>query len=278
MKGATLRVLLIAGTVLLSVLLYFAPGQLNRKKSADTEQAAGRSAEGFNADDLLSSAEASLDSSQKQTLTFLSDALKKNGDKDTASLDALGRFWDRNNIPAASAIWFERKAAVVNSEGSYLEAAYRYFDAFRMANDTAIRAELVQKSIASYKKVLEINPKNLNAKTDLGACYADGTNEPMKGITLLREVVAEDPKHEMAQYNLGMLSVKSGQLDKAIERFNTVLEINPKRVEINFYLGQVYLQKGDTTQAIQWYEKFIKTAPYDVSDVIKMVEKLKQPS
>ncbi|MFN8154834.1 MAG: tetratricopeptide repeat protein [Bacteroidia bacterium] len=278
MKGARLRILLIAGTVLLSVLLYFAPGQLNRDKSAKAGESTGRSAEGFSAEELLSSAEASLDSSQKQNLVFLKDALKKNGDKDTASLDALGRFWDRNGIPAAAAIWFERKAEILKSEEAYLDAAYRYFDAFRAVNDTAVRSELVQKSIASYKKVLEINPKNLNAKTDLGACYADGTNEPMKGILLLREVVAEDPKHEMAQYNLGMLSVKSGQLDKAIERFKTVLEINPKRVEVNFYLGQVYLQKGDTAQAIQSYEQFIKTAPYDVSDVIKMVEKLKQPS
>ena len=278
MKGATLRILLIAGTVLLSVLLYFAPGQLNRKKDGETAINTGRSAEGFKADDLLNSAEASLDSTQKNTLVFLKEALKKNGEKDTASLDALGRFWDRNGIPAAAAIWFERKAEVIKSEGAYLEAAYRYFDAFRMVEDTAVRRELVSKSIASYQKVLEINPKNLNAKTDLGACYADGTNEPMKGIMLLREVVAEDPKHEMAQYNLGMLSVKSGQLDKAIERFNTVLEINPKRVEVNFYLGQVYLQKGDTAKAIQSYEQFIKTAPYEVSDVIKMVEKLKKPS
>lgn len=278
MKGATLRIILIAGTVLLSVLLYFAPGQLNREKSEGTAQTTGRSAEGFNADDLLSSAEGALDSTQIKNLEFLKDALKKNGDKDTASLDALGRFWDRNNIPAASAIWFERKAEVLKSEGGFLDAAYRYFDAFRMANDTTVRSEMVRKSIANYQKVLEINPKNLNAKTDLGACYADGTNEPMKGIMLLREVIAENPKHEMAQYNLAMLSVKSGQLDKAIERFNTVLEINPKRVEINFYLGQVYLQKGDTTQAIKSYEEFIKTAPYDVSDVIKMVEKLKQPS
>jgi lipopolysaccharide biosynthesis regulator YciM len=80
----------------------------------------------------------------------------------------------------------------------------------------------------------------------------------------------------MAQYNLGMLSVKSGQLDKAIERFNTVLEINPERTEVNFFLGQVYLQQGDTTKAIQSYEAFIRNAKYDVSDVIKMVEGLKK--
>lgn len=276
MNGATLRMLLIAGTILLSVAIFFAPGQLNRKSEGPAEKSTGGTAEGFNPEALLRSAVGSLDTTQAANLRFLEDALKRNGAKDTASLDGLGRFWDRNGIPAAAAIWFERKAEIVKSEQSYLDAAYRYFDAFRMVNDTTVRAEMVSRSIANYEAVLRINPKNLNAKTDLGACYADGTNEPMKGIMLLREVVTENPEHEMAQFNLGMLSVKSGQLDKAVERFNKVLEINPGRVEVNFYLGQVYLQKGDTAKAITTLEAFIRKAPYDVSDVIKMVEELKK--
>jgi TolA-binding protein len=48
---------------------------------------------------------------------------------------------------------------------------------------------------------------------------------------------------------------------------------------VNYFLGQVYLQQGDTAKAITSYETFIKNAPYDVSDVIKMVEELrKKPS
>ena len=67
---------------------------------------------------------------------------------------------------------------------------------------------MVESAIASYKKVLEINPKNLDAQTDLGVCYAEGTGNPMQGILMLREVVKENPEHESAQFNLGILSVK----------------------------------------------------------------------
>lgn len=279
MSGAKLRWALIGGAALLGVLIYVAPSQVNvRKADAAEEEHVHTAPEGqvLNTDLLLKSAKGALDSTQKQALAHLEQSLKVSGEGDTAALDALGRFWDRNQIPAASAIWFERKALTVKSERSYLDAAYRYFDAFRMAGDTGVRGMLVDKAILNYEKVLELNPGNLNAKTDLGACYAEGTAEPMKGIMLLREVVSADPKHEMAQYNLGMLSVKSGQLDKAIERFNTVLEINPSRNEVNFFLGQVYIQKGDTALAIRTLETFIRNADYDVSDVIKMVEALKK--
>jgi len=274
MKSAQLRNILIAGTILLSAAIYFAPSQVNKEGAKATEAATSAEDE-FNPEALLRSAKTALDSNELKNLEFFEESSKKAGNEDTSLLDGIGRFWDRNGIPAASAIWFERKAEIVKSESSYLDAAYRYFDSFRMANDTAVQGLLVGKAISNYQKVLEINPNNLNAKTDLGACYADGTTDPMKGIMLLREVIAADPNHEMAQYNLGMLSVKSGQLDKALERFQKVLEINPERTEMNFYLGQVHLQKGDTAAAIKSYEIFIKNAKYDVSDVIKMVQALR---
>ncbi len=275
MKGGQLRTLLITGSLLLAIALYFAPSQLKGKKEVPAAATTG-SGDAFSPEALLQTAKSSLDSTERKNLEFFEESLKKNGERDTVLLDGIGRLWDRNGIPAAAAIWFERKAAVLQNEQSYLEAAYRYFDAFRIAKDTSVRSVLVAKAISNYQKVLEKNPGNLNAKTDLGACYADGTSEPMKGIMLLREVVTENPNHEMAQYNLGMLSVKSGQLDKAVERFQKVLEINPGRNEMHFFLGQVFLQKGDTASALRNYETFIKNANYDVSDVIKLVEDLKK--
>lgn len=281
MRGMQLRALLIVCTLLLSALIYFAPSQVNPKedKPAQTVKPVEADPTGLDADALLASAEAALDSTGKSTLAGLKKELKESGrEADTALMREIGLLWDQSGIAAASAIWFERIAKVAPGEKTYLEAAYRYFDAFRMAGDTGLRSVLVVKAIDSYTKVLEFNPENLNAKTDLGACYADGTSEPMKGIMMLREVVEKNPEHEMAQYNLGMLSVKSGQLDKAIERFNKVLTINPKRHEVHYYLGQVFLQKGDTTTAIREYELFIKSANYDVSDLIKTVEELKKKS
>ncbi|MBL0314674.1 MAG: hypothetical protein IPP69_02455 [Flavobacteriales bacterium] len=47
--------------------------------------------------------------------------------------------------------------------------------------------------------------------------------DPMAGIMQLRELVAKDSTNVDAQYYLGLFSLKSGQLDKAIGRFNTVL-------------------------------------------------------
>ncbi len=282
MSSRKIQLIFIAAAVLLTVGLLLAPSQVNVSPKAAGESAKDHNHEedaGFNGDALLKSAKGALSKEQLAQLDHLELGLKQSkGEKDTAVLDEIGRFWDRQSIPAASAVWFERKALVLNTDRGYLEAAYRYFDSFKLAQDSGLRSMMVEKAISNYQKVLEINPNNLDAKTDLGACYAEGTGEPMKGIMLLREVVATNPNHEMAQYNLGMLSVKSGQLAKAIERFKKVLEINPKRSDMYLFLGQIYLQMGDTVSAISNYQTFSKKSDdYEaVTQVGKMVNDLQK--
>jgi len=277
MKGKHLQILIIAAALVITGVIYTMPSQVN-VKSEDKEGTVKIDANGFSETEILNQAKALLDSNQSKKLAFFETAIKNNGDRDTALLDQMGRFWDQAGLPAAAAIWFEKKSTVLKSEQSYLDAAYRYFDAFKMTEDSLFRTLMVKKAMDNYQFVLDKNPSNLNAKTDLGVCYAEGSSDPMKGIMLLREVVTADPNHEMAQFNLAMLSVKSCQLEKAIDRLTTVLKINPKRIDIYFYLGQVYASKGDNKKAIESYNNFVTKTddPNAAAEVKKMITALEK--
>jgi cytochrome c-type biogenesis protein CcmH/NrfG len=76
----------------------------------------------------------------------------------------------------------------------------------------------------------------------------------MQGIQLLLGVVKEEPKNLKANMNLGMFSLKSGQFQKAIERFKTVIEVNPTP-EAWFYLGTSYENLEMKSDAILAYQK-----------------------
>jgi tetratricopeptide (TPR) repeat protein len=71
----------------------------------------------------------------------------------------------------------------------------------------------------------------------------------MKGIALLREVLAQDPDNEAALLNLGLLSIRSGQYDKAVERFEQILLKNPDHEQARFYLGISYADMGQPDKA-----------------------------
>jgi len=66
-------------------------------------------------------------------------------------------------------------------------------------------------------------------------------------------VVQRDPGNVFAQMTLGLGGVKSGQYDRAIERFTTVVNMQPDNLEAVLNLAEAYDQKGDKVSAIKWY-------------------------
>ena len=56
------------------------------------------------------------------------------------------------------------------------------------------------------------------------------------------------------QFILGLGGIKSGQYDKAIERFKIVIGQEPKNVEAMLNLAEVYDRKGEKAAAVKWYK------------------------
>lgn len=72
----------------------------------------------------------------------------------------------------------------------------------------------------------------------LEVAIAQVTGEnPMEGIMALRELASAEPPNVEAVLWLGKFSVQSGQLDKARERFEQVLELEPGHVEATWELA-----------------------------------------
>ena len=55
---------------------------------------------------------------------------------------------------------------------------------------------------------------------------------------------------------LGLGGRKSGQYDKAIERFNLIVSNHPDNLEAIINLAECFELKGDKSNAVKWYETF----------------------
>jgi Tfp pilus assembly protein PilF len=165
----------------------------------------------------------------------------------------LAQHWDDVNQPAPSALYYEAVGESENTFPTWLKAGDLFVAAFQNTQDTLIQPALVAKAKSAYEKALKLQPENLDAKTGLGVSLVNGT-APMEGIQLLLAVVKEEPKNLKANLNLGLFSMKSGQFDKAVERFKTVVEQDPKP-EAFFYLASSYENLGAKSEAIAAYQK-----------------------
>jgi tetratricopeptide (TPR) repeat protein len=154
-----------------------------------------------------------------------------------------------------SAAWFAEQAATFfNTTESFLKAGNSYYEAYTFAMGPEKQELMAEKARAWLGKVLEADPKNLEIKSKMAMTYMS-SKAPMQGISMMREVLAEDPENEFALFNMGMLSIQSGQYDKAIEYMDRLVLVNPDHVQGQLLLGVAWMNKGNKEKARMQFEK-----------------------
>lgn len=98
----------------------------------------------------------------------------------------------------------------------------------------------------------------LDHKVEEALAIINGGGAPMKGIQMLRDVLAADSNHVGAIRQLGFLSMRTNQFEKAIGRFERLLEINPEESQAYFLIGEAYEGLGDKENAVKAFESFVK--------------------
>ena len=88
---------------------------------------------------------------------------------------------------------------------------------------------------------------------DIAVAKVSGEN-PMEGILELRALADDSPPNLDAVMWLGRFSVQSGQLDKARERFDQVIDAQPDRVEAYWERAMLDMDEGFLEDAVQGFD------------------------
>jgi outer membrane protein len=182
-------------------------------------------------------------------------------EKSAIFADSLaGRYQEAGRFDSAA--WFAGEAAsFLNTPESWIKAGDEYYQAYTFALDESKQREMAGKAQEYFGKVLDSDPDNLDVKTKMAMTYLSSPN-PMKGITMLREVLARDPQNREALFNMGMLAIQSGQYERAIERFEALIKVDSTHVQGQLLLGVALLNTGDKARARAQFEK-VKTMDQD---------------
>jgi len=190
-------------------------------------------------------------------ITALENSLKNAGstaDKQRFETE-LAKKWDDVNQPAPAAFYYMAIAKEKNGYQDWINAGDRFNDAFKLTQDTLAQPVFVANAVEAFNNALKLNPNGLDAQAGLGIADVNGgAASPMTGIGLLLGVVAKDPNNRKAVLNLGTFAMKSGQYQKAVERFKTLIA-QKEELEPYFYLAESYKQLGMKKEAIDAYEK-----------------------
>lgn len=197
--------------------------------------------------------------------------------KDQEALVSLARIWDSLSNPLISATYAMELAETQPDENNWYVAGSKFYNAASMTNDSAMQVAAAAKAQQAFEKVLALNPNNLDAKNALGVLYIQVNNDVMKGVGLLKEVVEKDSNNVQAIFTLGMLSIQSGQLDKAEQRFRKLISLEPFNAEYYYYLAGVYGKTGQKEKAIKAYEtcRSLLKDPESKKEIESLINQLK---
>lgn len=178
----------------------------------------------------------------------------ENQNNNEEDLLSLSRIWDSLRIPFISAHYAFEVARLQPNEDNWQFAGTKFYTAASFSNDSVMQVAAAQKAITAFENVLSLDSLNLDAKNALAILYIQINKDIMKGVGMLKQVVSRDSNNLQAIFTLGMLSIQSGQLDKAEQRFSKLIALQPFNPDYYYYLAEVYGKQGLKDKAIKTYE------------------------
>ena len=141
--------------------------------------------------------------------------------------------------------------------------------------------------LALYIYTISLRPKGSSAEKELSITEqiqtalsniqdADNPQSQMKGILQMRSLSEKYPENADIQWNMGLFSTQSAQYEKAVARFEKVINIDAQRLDAYLQLAMSYLALQDTSAATGVLISLIDKSEGDTQKKAEaMLEKLK---
>lgn len=270
------KLLIVSAAALLAVFgLFMLPKVVVDNERNDADQ--GSSMEGAISDsDIDPEHSDEISTEARAELVELREAYEssKNSENFTNFANSLiDRFAAVNQYDSAAKYAAELAEADTN-ESTLQKAGDMYYEAFTYAMDADKSKQMGESARYFYELLLEQAPDQLDAKAKMAMTYVSSSS-PMQGIQMLREVLEEDADNTIAVYNLGLLSMQSGQYNLAVERFEKLVSLEPDNLQAQFLLGVSYFEEGLKEKAKKQFE-YVKSLDADPSVTASVDEYLNQ--
>ena len=251
----------IFGAAILFLVLYLGfdrvdPNQRSLEKSRKSN------IESTGIDNLVKEAGEKLDSRQKSLIEALQMDLSKSGTdtiRKTELLKSLSGTWYDMGFPAISGYYAEEIATMQKTEESWSMAGTTYALCAKNANDDKTRNYCTGRAVKAFEKAISLAPEKIEPRLNLAICYTDNPQQdnPMQGIMMLRDLNARYPDNVAVLNQLGRLAIQTNQTEKALERLEKALSLEPENNMTLCLLAKAYQMAGKADLAKEFELKCV---------------------
>lgn len=248
----------IASAIALFLVMYFGCGHKPNNIKA-LEKSRALAAESTDVNALLQEAKAGLSPVQTDAVLALEAQLGEAG-ADTsrvALLKQLSGQWYELGAPALAGYYAQQVAEATGEEEAWSIAGTTYTICIQRSQEQKIRDFCTGRAVQAFENAISLNPESVAHQVNLALAYAANPpqDDPMKGILMLRTLNQNNPDNVLILNTLARLAIQTGQFNRAIERLEHALSLDPGNIDSACLLAQAYEGAGDSAKASEYAER-----------------------
>lgn len=253
-----LQWLVVLAATILFLGMYFGCSRVPSTQK-ELEKTRALTAQSTNLSALLAEAKTALNGEQANAILALESEIQSIA-SEIEKVDVLKRLsgkWFDFERPAIAGAYARQIAEIENTEDSWAICGTTFAIGIQRSQDIKVKNYCTEQAVQAFENAISLNPENLDHKVNLALCYVENPPEPepMKGIQMLLGLNRQNPNNVLVLNNLGRLAIRTGQFDRALERLEKALSLEPDNQDTACLLAQAYQQTGNQAKARQMSEK-----------------------
>jgi len=112
-------------------------------------------------------------------------------------------------------------------------------------------------AIASYERVLQLDPEHAAAHINLGTLYYN-RQDYRAAEDHYREALRIDPRYALAHFDLGNVLDETGRINDAVESYLTALQLAPTYADAHYNLALAYEKMREPRKALRHWQAYVK--------------------
>ena len=121
-------------------------------------------------------------------------------------------------------------------------------------------------AIATYERVLELDPDHAAAHINLGTLYYN-RQDYKAAEEHYRRALRIDPKYALAHFDLGNVLDETGRVSEAIQTYLSALQLAPTYADAHYNLALAYEKMKEPRKALKHWQAYVRldaTGPWSV--------------